>query len=95
MSFIVYIIHSDKLDKFYIGTTDNFDHRLLEHNNVKYPNSFTAKGIPWTCYLTIDCKTSEQAYRMEKYIKSRKSVAYIKKLKSDKTLVSKLFSRTI
>ncbi|MBK9270109.1 MAG: GIY-YIG nuclease family protein [Saprospiraceae bacterium] len=93
MSFIVYIIHSVKLDKFYIGTTDDFNKRLEEHNHLKYPNSFTAKGIPWSLYLTILCKTSGQAYKLEKYIKSRKSSVFIKKLRSDESLLSNLISK--
>ncbi len=30
--FIVYIIYSNKTDKYYIGTTDDFNKRVEEHN---------------------------------------------------------------
>ena len=45
--YFVYIIYSTSLDKFYVGTTDNVERRLIEHNSKEYLNSFTCKGVPW------------------------------------------------
>ncbi len=44
--FCVYIIYSEKLNRFYIGTNDDFDKRLNEHNSCKYNESFPVNGIP-------------------------------------------------
>ena len=43
--FIVYIIYSAKLKKYYTGSTDDLSRRLKEHNRGK--KAFTRIGIPW------------------------------------------------
>jgi putative endonuclease len=79
--YVVYIIYSSKIKRFYIGTTDNFDRRLKEHNNAIRKESFTFRGIPWELFLLIDNLDSKQAYDIEAYLKRMKSSAYLKKLK--------------
>ena len=83
-------IHSRKLDRFYVGTTDNFDFRLREHNDALYKNAFTAKGIPWTEFMVIYNLESRQAYSIEKHIKRMKSKQYIHNLAQYPEMVSKL-----
>ncbi len=78
--FCVYIIYSEKLNRFYIGTTDDFYKRLNEHNSSKYIESFTVKGIPWDEYIVIDNLDSKQALDIEKHIKKMKSRKYIENL---------------
>ena len=67
--YCVYIIHSEKLNRFYIGTTDNFKLRLRQHNDALYKNAFTTKGIPWTEFFVINNLESKQAFSIEKHIK--------------------------
>jgi putative endonuclease len=93
MPFYVYILHSTKLDRFYVGTTDDVVKRLQQHNNILYPNAFTTKGIPWTLYSSIPCSSSEQAYRLEKFIKQMKSKAFIKKIEKEPKMVNDLLRR--
>jgi putative endonuclease len=50
--FFVYILFSKKLNRYYIGTTDNVEKRLSEHNSRLYVNSFTTRGIPWELSLS-------------------------------------------
>jgi putative endonuclease len=76
--FCVYIIYSEKLNRFYIGTSDNYLKRLDEHNDIKYKDAFTVKGIPWELFFVINCNSSTQAYQIEKHIKKMKSVNYIR-----------------
>lgn len=45
MSYHVYILHSNKLQRFYVGQTINLDRRLDEHNKGK--SSYTSTGTPW------------------------------------------------
>lgn len=85
--FCVYILYSEKLNRFYIGTTNDVDRRLAEHNNAAYLDSFTTRGIPWQAYLIIDNLHSKQAYDIEQYLKRMKSSAYIKKLKTNPQIV--------
>ena len=49
--YFIYILYSQKLDRYYVGTTDDVDKRLVEHNSGLYSNSFTSKGIPWDLRL--------------------------------------------
>ncbi len=76
--FSVYILYSKKLKRYYVGTTDNIQERLVEHNSIKYENAFTSRGIPWELKLVLESLSSEQAYAIEKHIKSMKSKNYRK-----------------
>lgn len=88
--FSVYILYSEKLDRFYIGTTDNIEHRLNEHNSELKPEAFTLRGRPWTVFLVIENLESKQAYLIEQHIKQMKSSTYIKNLHKYLEMVSKL-----
>jgi|SRR5690554_19865 len=92
-NFYVYIIHSKKTNKYYTGTTDSVEKRIIEHNTEKYDNAFTKNGIPWQIFLVIDNLHSKQAFLIEKHIKSMKSSTYIKNLKRYPEMVNKLRSR--
>ena len=93
MPYYVYILHSSKLNRFYIGTTDNVDKRVEEHNTSKYMDAFTTKGIPWNLYLCIVCNSSEQAYQIERFIKNMKSSDFIKRLKENSKISDDLLKR--
>ena len=90
MDFFVYILYSKKLEKFYIGTTDNVERRLNEHNNGHYESAFSSKGMPWELFLSITCENSETAYQLERFIKQMKSSAFIKRIKSDPTIIDSI-----
>ena len=93
MPFFVYIVYSPSLQRFYVGTTDDVAKRIDEHNNNKYPGSFTSKGIPWELFFQIECKTGDQAYKLEKYIKKMKSTNFIKRLKNESELLISIFKK--
>ena len=78
--YFIYILYSQKLNRFYIGTTDNPENRLIEHNSIKYEDAFTVKGIPWELILVHPCKSSKNAYSIEKFIKRMKSKVFIQKI---------------
>jgi putative endonuclease len=88
--FVVYIIYSEKLDRFYIGTTNDFERRYTEHNSHHFNDSFTSRGIPWGKYLVIEGLKSDQAYKIETHIKNMKSKTYIKNLIKYPEIVSRL-----
>jgi putative endonuclease len=87
VAYFVYILFSEKLQKFYTGTTDNVDERLLKHNTANYADAFTVKGIPWTLFLAIPCESSELAYQIEAFIKRMKSSSFIRRLKDNHDIV--------
>ena len=77
MQYSVYILYSEKLKRHYIGSTDNVQLRLDEHNSTFFPNSFTSRGIPWEIKLVLNDLTSNTAYKIEQHIKNMKSAKYI------------------
>ena len=91
--YFVYILWSNKLKRFYIGTTDNVEARLNEHNTAFYVDSFSVKGIPWKLFYLIECSNSQQAYKIEKHIKSIKSSKYVNNLKAYPEMSKKLLMK--
>jgi len=84
--FFVYIIYSIKTNKYYVGTTDDFNKRLEEHNNVVYPNAYTRNGAPWVLKKCFYCELSQDAYFMERFIKRMKSRDFIEKIINEPSL---------
>ena len=89
-----YIIYSVKLNKFYIGATqDDIESRILKHNLNKYGNHrFTVAADDWVLFLFIPAKDFSQAIRIERKIKAMKSSKYIENLKRFPELLEKLVS---
>ena len=84
---------SEKLNKYYIGTTDNIKRRIEEHNNIKYTESFTSRGIPWKLAFNIICQSSRQAYKIENHIKAMHSKKYIQNLIQYPEISEKLLNK--
>ena len=74
--FYVYVLHSVKYDKIYIGQTNNTDNRLIQHNSGKH--RYTKRYIPWVIIHTENFKTRSEAMRREKELKSHKGRKYIR-----------------
>ena len=75
MSYCVYIIYSEKLDRYYVGYSENITIRLEQHN--KGLSAFTAKVSDWKIVYQKSFPTRQQAHQREKKIKSKKSRKYI------------------
>ena len=75
MKFVVYILYSSSLEKYYVGSTADFAKRIAEHNSGK--GNFTSKGVPWIKVKVIDCSTRSEAVILEKKIKSRGIKRYL------------------
>jgi putative endonuclease len=91
-----YILFSKKLQKFYVGVTqDDVDKRLERHNNKVYgQHRFTSKASDWTLFLYIPTEDYAKAVRIERKIKSMKSALYIRNLTEYPELLEKLVSST-
>ena len=50
----VYILYSQKIDKFYVGSCLDLAKRLFDHNNGTYSGSFTAKTNDWEIFFHVD-----------------------------------------
>ena len=75
---IVYVLKSLSVEKTYVGSTDNFERRLHEHNTGK--SSFTKTFRPWKLVYKEECETLSAARKREKYYKSAAGRKILKKL---------------
>ena len=50
--FYIYIIYSEKADRYYIGHTNDPERRLIEHNTTN-EIKFTTKYRPWRMLLSL------------------------------------------
>ena len=57
--YLVYILYSERLKKFYTGFTIDLKQRLEFHQNAA-STKFTHNANDWTLYLTVECKSKEQ-----------------------------------
>ncbi len=73
-----YIIHSEKINKYYVGSTSNIELRVQRHNLGW--GKFTKKGIPWKLVYFEIFSDKSDSLRREKEIKSKKSRTFIIKL---------------
>ena len=96
MSAVCYILFSEKLNKFYVGATnDNIEKRIEKHNEHSYGNHrYTALTNDWKIFLSIEAKDYPHAIRMERKIKSMKSKTFIINLKQYSELQNKLILET-
>ena len=82
----VYILYSEKHNKYYIGQTRDLETRLLFHNELS-EKSFTSKYRPWKIMWSITLENASQATVVERYIKGRKSRTFNEALISDEKRV--------
>ena len=91
MPFYTYILFSQTVNKFYIGATSlNPLVRLEEHNQIKFPDAYSRKGVPWMLYFLIECQSFKQARSIESHIKKMKSTRYLENLKKHPEMSQKL-----
>jgi putative endonuclease len=76
--FYYYIIYSKRLDKYYVGSTNNVEGRLRRHNSSN--QGYTSKGKPWELkyYEVFEDRTS--AIKREFQLKSYKDRRILEKL---------------
>ncbi|HPN55142.1 MAG TPA: GIY-YIG nuclease family protein [Candidatus Moranbacteria bacterium] len=68
--FFVYLLLSNKDKKTYLGSTDNLERRVTEHNNGK--TSSTRNRRPLKLIYKEEFTTLVEARNREKYLKTRK-----------------------
>lgn len=80
----LYIIYSELIDKYYIGSTIDFERRMIEHNTGK--NIATKNKGPWELKFLKEYKDIKQARQVEYKIKKLKRRDYIEKIINDKCI---------
>ena len=73
--FIVYILYSKRLEKFYVGQTKDLNDRIDRHNMGR--SKWTKGGEPWELVTTFKLETRSEAVRLEKRIKGRGIKRYL------------------
>jgi putative endonuclease len=81
--FWVYIIYSEKLHKYYVGSTNDIDDRLYRHNAGH--SWFTSKGCPWRFITAFEREIRAEAVRLEKQIKKRGIARYLESINFNDT----------
>ena len=74
--FYVYLLLSEKDNKFYTGSTNNLKHRIAEHHDGKVAS--TAKRRPLGLIYYEACLKEKDARAREKYLKSGMGKRYLK-----------------
>ena len=69
MEYTVYVLYSEKLQRYYVGMTADLEDRITRHNAGR--EKYTSKGVPWKLIKTYACKDRSQAMRLERVIKKR------------------------
>jgi putative endonuclease len=73
-----YILYTSKLNKYYIGCTNDLERRLEKHNRGK--EKFTTTGLPWRLVHKELFEDLKQARQRELSIKKMNSRKYIETL---------------
>jgi putative endonuclease len=73
-----YILYSEKLDKYYIGSTTDLIGRLQRHNTSNH--GFTSTGKPWIMKYSEEFENKTLAIKRELQIKSWKNRNTIEEL---------------
>ena len=89
----VYILFSEKLNKYYVGSCLEISQRLADHKLKKYSDSYTRKADDWILFFSIIDLEYEQARLIESHIKKMKSKTYIENLKKYEDISRKLIEQ--
>jgi putative endonuclease len=73
--FTVYVLHSQSLNRYYVGFTNDLERRLTEHNRKK--GKYTDSAIPWELVYHETYSSKTEAMNREKFIKGKKSRTFI------------------
>ena len=80
----IYILYSNKLDKYYIGHTSDIVGRLRRHNSNH--KGWTGKANDWEVVYSEDYQTKSEAYSRERQLKAWKSRKRIEALIKTKSI---------
>ena len=78
MDYFIYILFSEKLNRYYIGSTHNISQRLKRHNAGATKS--TKAGRPWKVVYAEKYNSKTDAIKRENYLKRMKSRKFIESL---------------
>ncbi|PTX41678.1 putative endonuclease [Christiangramia gaetbulicola] len=89
----LYILYSERLDKYYTGETPDADIRLDLHNKHHFKNAFTNAADDWTIKLTFNTDSKENALYLESFIKRMKSKTFIEKVINNPSILNQILEK--
>jgi len=76
--YFVYLLYSVKKNKYYVGSCEDVNKRLIKHN-TNY-SGFTGRTLDWAIKYTAQFESKKDALKRERQIKGWKSRTMIEKL---------------
>jgi len=76
--YYIYVIKSLSHDNRYVGSTDDIDRRVKEHNKGKC--RYTKGRMPWALVYKEDYDSRSEAMKREKFLKSGKGREFLDKM---------------
>ena len=89
----VYILFSEKINRFYIGETPDVQVRLNQHNFHYFTSNFTKSANDWILKLAIECVDKKKALFLEKFIKRMKSRKFIEKAINNPSILQNILDK--
>ena len=72
LRYFVYILKSEKVDRFYIGSTKDIDKRIYEHNSSRA--RWTKRYQPWSLVYKEEFEIRGEAVKRERELKKMKTI---------------------
>jgi len=82
--YFLYILKSLANDRYYVGSTNNLERRLKEHNTGK--SKYTKLTKPFILVFSKKYKTLKKAQHIERKLKRFKSRTVLDKIVSEQTI---------
>jgi putative endonuclease len=78
MDYYLYILYSQRLDRYYIGISHDPEMRLHYHNT--FPRGWTVRGRPWELVFVKRFADKQTARHWESFIKKQKKRSMVEKI---------------
>ena len=75
MHYYTYILFSEKINRYYIGSTQSIEQRIIRHNAGATKS--TKPGRPWNLAYSEKFDSKTEAIKRENYLKRLKSRTFI------------------
>ena len=75
MNYTVYILWSNKIQRYYVGSTNDIEDRIERHNRRE--GNYTKRGSPWELIWKQSCFDRKEAVQLELKIKKRGIKRYL------------------
>ncbi|WP_435255461.1 GIY-YIG nuclease family protein [Tenacibaculum sp. A30] len=89
----LYILHSQTINRYYVGESINPENRLLQHNTHHYKSNYTKATSYWKIILTHSCQNKQDALYLERFIKRMKSKKFIEKIIANPSILNDILLR--